>query len=222
MELKVYKRDGSELGKTVKLNDEIFNIDVNDHAIWLDVRQYLANCRQGTHSSKEKSTLSGSTRKLKKQKGNTKKTINSIELGEILPETMKSSILSSLIVGGYIAIFYLIIELFSHFGLFNPILLPLTKLLSPLGISSNAIESVLFGVVEISKGCLNISNCGLNINISASIASFLISFGGFCTFFQAITFLKKCKINFGFYLFQKLTHGIISFFITLVLTSLFQ
>ena len=69
MELKVYKRDGSELGKTVKLNDEIFNIDVNDHAIWLDVRQYLANCRQGTHSSKEKSTLSGSTRKLKKQKG---------------------------------------------------------------------------------------------------------------------------------------------------------
>ena len=69
MELRVYKIDGSESGKTVTLNDNIFNVKPNDHAIWLDVKQYLANQRQGTHDTLEKSTVSGSTRKLKRQKG---------------------------------------------------------------------------------------------------------------------------------------------------------
>ena len=69
MELKVYKIDGSESTKTVKLNEDIFNVEPNDHAIWLDVKQYLANQRQGTHDTLEKSTISGSTRKLKRQKG---------------------------------------------------------------------------------------------------------------------------------------------------------
>jgi large subunit ribosomal protein L4 len=69
MELKVYKTDGSESTKTVALNDSIFNIEPNDHAIWLDVKHILANKRQGTHDTLEKSTISGSTRKLKRQKG---------------------------------------------------------------------------------------------------------------------------------------------------------
>ena len=69
MELKVYKIDGSESTKVVSLNDSIFNVEPNDHAIWLDVKHYLANQRQGTHDTLEKSTISGSTRKLKKQKG---------------------------------------------------------------------------------------------------------------------------------------------------------
>ncbi len=69
MELKVYKIDGSETGRTVSLSDSIFGVEPNNHAIWLDVKQYLANQRQGTHSSKEKSVVSGSTRKLRKQKG---------------------------------------------------------------------------------------------------------------------------------------------------------
>ena len=69
MELKVYKIDGSESTKSVTLNDAIFNVEPNDHAIWLDVKHYLANQRHGTHDTLEKSTISGSTRKLKKQKG---------------------------------------------------------------------------------------------------------------------------------------------------------
>jgi large subunit ribosomal protein L4 len=69
MELKVYKTDGSESAKTVTLNENIFNIEPNDHAIWLDVKHILANKRQGTHDTLEKSTISGSTRKLKRQKG---------------------------------------------------------------------------------------------------------------------------------------------------------
>lgn len=69
MELTVYKIDGSKTTKTVELNDSIFAVEPNDHAIYLDVKQYLANQRQGTHKSKERSEVSGSTRKLKRQKG---------------------------------------------------------------------------------------------------------------------------------------------------------
>ena len=69
MELRVYKIDGSETARTATLNDRIFNVEPNDHAIWLDVKQYLANQRQGTHNTLERSTVSGSTRKLKRQKG---------------------------------------------------------------------------------------------------------------------------------------------------------
>ncbi|HPG33476.1 MAG: 50S ribosomal protein L4 [Lentimicrobiaceae bacterium] len=69
MELAIYNIKGEKTARTVNLNDSIFNIEPNDHAIYLDTKQYLANQRQGTHSSKEKSTVSGSTRKLKKQKG---------------------------------------------------------------------------------------------------------------------------------------------------------
>jgi large subunit ribosomal protein L4 len=69
MELSVLNRKGETTGKTVTLNDEVFGIKPNDHAIYLDVKQYMANKRQGTHKSKERSEVSGSTRKLIHQKG---------------------------------------------------------------------------------------------------------------------------------------------------------
>ncbi len=69
MELSVYNIKGEDTGRKVTLNDSIFGIEPNDHAIYLDVKQYLANQRQGTHKSKERSEMSGSTRKLGRQKG---------------------------------------------------------------------------------------------------------------------------------------------------------
>lgn len=69
MELKVYGINGSETGRTVIVNEELFGTEPNDHVIWLAVRQYLADQRQGTHKSKERSEVSGSTKKLKRQKG---------------------------------------------------------------------------------------------------------------------------------------------------------
>ncbi len=69
MELSVYNIKGQDTGKKVTLNDAVFGIEPNDHAIYLDVKQFLANKRQGTHKSKERSEISGSTRKLHKQKG---------------------------------------------------------------------------------------------------------------------------------------------------------
>ena len=69
MELSVYNIKGEDTGKKVTLNDSVFGIEANEQAIYLDVKQYMANKRQGTHKSKERSEISGSTRKLKKQKG---------------------------------------------------------------------------------------------------------------------------------------------------------
>ena len=69
MELNVVNIEGKETKRKVELPDSIFGIEPNDHAIYLDVKQYLANQRQGTHKAKERSEISGSTRKIKKQKG---------------------------------------------------------------------------------------------------------------------------------------------------------
>jgi len=69
MEIKVINTAGKETGRTVTLDEQIFGIEPNDHAIYLDVKQILANKRQGTHSAKERGEVSGSTRKIKKQKG---------------------------------------------------------------------------------------------------------------------------------------------------------
>ncbi len=69
MELAVLNIEGKDTGRKVVLEDFIFGIEPNDHAIYLDVKQYLANKRQGTHKSKQRNEVSGSTRKLKKQKG---------------------------------------------------------------------------------------------------------------------------------------------------------
>ena len=69
MELNILDIKGKETGKKVSLDDTVFGIEPNDHAIYLDVKQYLANKRQGTHKSKGRSEVAGSTRKLGRQKG---------------------------------------------------------------------------------------------------------------------------------------------------------
>jgi len=69
MKIPVFNIDGKETGKKTDLKDSIFGIEPNDHAIYLDVKHYMANTRQGTHKSKERAEIVGSTRKIKRQKG---------------------------------------------------------------------------------------------------------------------------------------------------------
>ena len=69
MELAVLNTQGKETGRKVTLSDAVFGVEANDHAIYLDVKQYLADQRQGTHKSKQRNEVAGSTRKLKRQKG---------------------------------------------------------------------------------------------------------------------------------------------------------
>ncbi len=69
MEVKVFDAQGKATSKKVTLSDSVFGIEPNDHAIYLDVKQHLANRRQGTHKAKERAEIAGSTKKIKKQKG---------------------------------------------------------------------------------------------------------------------------------------------------------
>ena len=69
MEIAVFNTAGQETGRNVELNTEIYAVEPNDHAIYLDVKQYLANQRQGTHKAKDRGEIAGSTRKIKRQKG---------------------------------------------------------------------------------------------------------------------------------------------------------
>lgn len=69
MEVKVLDFNGKDTGRKVQLSDSVYGIEPNNHAVYLDVKQYLANQRQGTHKAKERAEVAGSTRKIKKQKG---------------------------------------------------------------------------------------------------------------------------------------------------------
>lgn len=81
MEIAVVDIKGKETGRKVNLSDSVFGIEPNNHAVYLDVKQYLANQRQGTHKSKERAEISGSTRKIKKQKGTGTARAGSIKSG---------------------------------------------------------------------------------------------------------------------------------------------
>lgn len=69
MELAVLDKTGKDTGRKVELNNNVFEVEPSEHAVYLDVKQYLANQRQGTHKSKQRAEITGSTKKLKKQKG---------------------------------------------------------------------------------------------------------------------------------------------------------
>jgi large subunit ribosomal protein L4 len=84
MEVSIVNISGKATSKKVSLNDAIYGIDPNDHAIYLDVKQHLANKRQGTHKSKERNEVSGSTKKIKKQKGTGGARAGSIKSGTIV------------------------------------------------------------------------------------------------------------------------------------------
>ena len=81
MKVAVLDITGKDTGRKVELSKDVFGVEPNDHAIYLDVKQYLANQRQGTHKSKERAEISGSTRKIKKQKGTGTARAGSIKSG---------------------------------------------------------------------------------------------------------------------------------------------
>ncbi len=81
MKVAVLDKNGKDTGRKVELSKDVYGIEPNNHAVYLDVKQYLANQRQGTHKAKEKSEITGSTRKLKKQKGTGTARAGSIKSG---------------------------------------------------------------------------------------------------------------------------------------------
>ena len=140
----------------------------------------------------------------------------------MLAESMKDTILSSLIVGGYVAISFLVIDLCLELNIFEPIIFVMLKIFSFSGITKETISAFLCGILEVSKGVVELSKLQISKTVLSTLASFLIGFGGISIFMQAFTFLKDAKVSSKFYLFQKFTHAIFSSVLTFLLCLLFK
>lgn len=136
----------------------------------------------------------------------------------LLASSMKDSILSVLIVGGWIAIAFLVIDIFNELNLFYPI----NSLLEIIGLKNGISNALTSGIFEVNKGCLMLSNLNVSKTIIATLASFLIGFGGICVFLQATSFLKEANVNFKFYIMQKISHGILSAVICFLICLAFK
>lgn len=133
-----------------------------------------------------------------------------------LGESMSSSISSILSVGGFIAIFYMLLQLLIALNIFSPI----ASLLELVKVPSNLTTAILSGIIEVTTGCLMLSSIPLSNAVLATIATFLISFGGLSIHAQAFTFLKSFQMPYKLFFLQKLTQAIFSTLICLCLIFL--
>ena len=140
---------------------------------------------------------------------------------EIISKTMYDSIISILIVGGYIVIFNIIIDMLFNLGVLQFFEQVLGGLLSVLNINESVSSGIVSGILEVPRGCKDLASSGANIRLITTLACALISWGGFSIHLQALTFLNKCNISIPFYLLQKLTQSLLSGFICAILVLIF-
>lgn len=124
----------------------------------------------------------------------------------LLENAMYESIKSVAIIGGYIAIFFMLINIINDYNFFYL----LTKFFSKVGIDKTIVNAILNGIVEVTRGCLDLSRLNLNASVSSLILTGLISFGGISVFFQAYTFLKNFNMSIKLFFLQKITQSILS------------
>ena len=131
----------------------------------------------------------------------------------ILNESMKNSIESIFVIGGFIALFYMILQILIEVKAFTFLTYPLEF----LGVNKSISLSIISGLIEITTGAMMLSSTTLNFKPIATILSFLVSFGGFSIHAQAYTFLKSFNMPYMNFFIQKLTHAIISCVFTILI-----
>ena len=136
----------------------------------------------------------------------------------VLSDCMQNSILSVLMIGGFICVFFIITEIFISLKLFSPIIFLLEK----FGVPNTITESILCGILEITNGCLKLSSLQISLALKTIVSSFIISFGGLAVAFQGLAFLNDFKISKKYYFLQKLTHATLSCLITIILCFVFS
>lgn len=159
----------------------------------------------------------------KKEKIYTKEKNFSTEknIDNILATTIYDSIISILIIGGYIALFFMFIDVLTNFhilGFFSNIF---EYVLGVFGLDISAGTGLASGIVEVTRGCLDLSQSTASLPLLIVLGTGLISWGGLSIHFQAITFLQKCKIKMGVYFLQKFTHCVISMILATLYVVLF-
>ena len=123
-----------------------------------------------------------------------------------LNESMNSSIISIMAVGGFIAMFYMFLTILIQINIFEPIF----HLIELIGINSEISRSIFCGLIEVTTGCLQLSKTSLNFEGICLISTFLISFGGLSIHAQAYCFLKNFNMSYGLFFLQKLTQAVVS------------
>ena len=135
----------------------------------------------------------------------------------LLEDIMFSSIKSILIIGGYVAIFFVIITMLNNAHILYPIEYFISKIFSLLHIPTQIVSPMINGIIEVTKGCLDVSTISIPPITKCAICTFLISFGGISIHMQALTFIKRFHIKTSFYILQKVTHAILSTIISIPL-----
>ena len=139
---------------------------------------------------------------------------NNLSIGDLMWNTVHSV----LIIGGFIALFFVIIEIINYLNIFSPISNLFSKIFN---CDANIFTAIFNGIFEITRGCLDISKLGLSELISGTLCTFIISFGGLATAMQALVFLKKFDMRFSFFIKQKITHAIFASVIYFILLLIF-
>ena len=139
---------------------------------------------------------------------------NNLSIGDLMWNTVHSV----LIIGGFIALFFVIIEIINNLNIFSPISNLFSKIFN---CDANIFTAIFNGIFEITRGCLNISKLGLSELVSGTLCTFIISFGGLATTMQALVFLKKFDMRFSFFIKQKITHAIFASVISFILLLIF-
>lgn len=121
---------------------------------------------------------------------------------------MYNTITSIMMVGGFIAISFVVIDIINNLNLLNPFVNLTNYALTPFGL--NCGDAIINGILEITRGCLDLSTYNLNPKILSIMCSGLISFGGFSVHLQSLVFLSDCKIKYRYFLLTKITHAILT------------
>lgn len=143
-----------------------------------------------------------------------------INYNEILSNGMTSSISSVMVVGGFVALFFMIIDILTDLKILAPLSVFFDFVFAKVGVE-NLGKALSSGIVEITRGCKELSTLNLPLSLSATLASMMIGFGGLSIHAQSLCFLTKCKINVKFYFLQKITQTIFACVITFLLCLIF-
>ena len=137
----------------------------------------------------------------------------------ILADSMLDSIISILLVGGYIVFAFVLIDLLNNVHLIPSLAHIINSAFKVQNIE--LVNSALNGCFEMTRGLINIGNLNLNVNLNICISSFLIAFGGISIFLQSLNFTKELKIKKSYFLFQKFCQGLLTLFVSIIFCLIF-
>lgn len=143
------------------------------------------------------------------------------DLNQLFLASVSNATLSIIMVGGFIAFFFVIIQILADYNIFGALSQLFSPILSLLGISTELTSAALEGMVEITRGARSVADLNLDLRLSSVVCTFFISFGGASTYFQSLKFLSVCGISKKWFLLQKLTHGILSSLVAVVIFYVF-